>query len=448
VTPILFLIAYGLGLVLTFVRHPIYGLYTYLLAFYMAPSYGWWRNDVPDLRYMLVAGIVAIIGTLRLTDDPQRAKWYQTAPGRLFLIFVAYNWLQVLWAIDREAQIDGAFLYTKHLVSFYLFYRLANSVERIREIAFIHVVGCAWFGYQALDASGGRLESIGGAVSGSNELGVHITTGLLFGGILLLSLRGLRRWVTFAGLPLLANCLVLTISRGAFLGFFAGGLAGYFAIPKSLTKRYAVLGILGLLLVSMLAHDALIERFTETFLAVTTEEEELDRSAANRIELARAGLAIGLDHPLGAGISATERLSGRYLTTFDKGRAAHNTTMGVFAEHGFPGLILYWLMIFWVLRSMWHMHRADRAKAHESEELGALMALAGSALVAIYVSGNFSSNLELETQYWCLGVLASVVEMRKALLRAPPVVNSQAQESDHAGGSFETAKVSVSGRLN
>ena len=102
-TPILFLIVYGLGLVMTFVRHPIYGLYTYLFAFYMAPSYGWWRNDVPDIRYLFIAGIVAVIGSLRLTQDPQRSKWHQTTPGRLFLLFVFYNWLQVFWAMSAVA---------------------------------------------------------------------------------------------------------------------------------------------------------------------------------------------------------------------------------------------------------------------------------------------------------------------------------------------------------
>lgn len=432
-TPILFLIGYVVGLILTFVRHPIYGLYTYLFAFYMAPSYTWWRDDVPDIRYLFIAGIIAVIGSLLFAGDhdSQRSKWYQTTPGRLFLLFVLYNWLQVFWAIDRDSQIDAAFLYSKHLVSFYLMYHFADSIDRIKEIALIHVMGCVWFGYQALDASGGRLESIGGAVAGSNELGVHVSTGLIFGGILLLSLRGARRWITFAGLPLIANCLVLTISRGAFLGLFAGGLAGFFAIPKRLVKRYAMIGVLGLVLVSILAHEALIERFTETYFALTTEQEELDRSAASRWEIAQAGMAIGMDHPFGAGDSATEILSGQYLTLSEKGRAAHNTTIAVFAEHGIPGLIIYLLTILWVLRTILRMRRAGGVNEQESEQIGALMTLAGSSLLAIYVSGNFSSNLGLETQYWCLALLASTVELQKALQRGASVAPSSPNKSIH-----------------
>ena len=416
-TPILFLAGFSVGLILTFVRHPIFGLYTYLFAFYMAPSDSWWRSDVPDIRYLLIAGVAAVLATLMLPDSPNRSKWHQTTPGRLFLLFVIYNWLQLQWAVDHDLQFEGAFLYTKHLVSFYLMYRLADSIEQIQKIAFIHVLGCAWFGYQALDAGGGRLESIGGAVSGANELGAHITTGLLFGGILLLSLDRVRRWVLFACLPLVANCLVLTISRGAFLGLFAGGISGFFVIPKIMRKSYILSGLLALLLISILAHDDLIERFTETFSAVTSEEEALDESAVSRLEIAEAGIKIGLKHPFGAGNKATELLSGPYITGWDHGRAAHNTFIGVFAEYGIPGLLLYVLTIIWVLRTLRNARRSRQRGDPRSDSIDTIFAMTGMSLVAIYVSGNFSSNIDLETQYWCLALLASASELRKSLAR-------------------------------
>lgn len=418
-TPIFFLLFYGIGLVLTFVRHPIYGLYTYLFVFYLAPNDQWWSRSVPDLRYLFIAGIIAILATLRMPKDTDRAKWHQTTPARLFILYILYNWLQIAWAIDRDVQFDTAFLFSKHLIIFYLMYRLSDSLEQIRILAIIHVVGCAWFGYQAFDVSGGRLEEIGGAVAGSNKLGVHVATALLFGGMLLLVLRGARRWIVFASLPLVANTLVLTISRGAFLGFFSGGIAGYFLVPKRLKKAYLLLGILGLILVAMLSHNALIDRFTETFLAVTSEEQELDRSATSRIDIAKAGIAIGLDHPFGAGSKATERLSAPYITGWDHGRAAHNTLAEIFAEHGFPGLIIYLLIVAWVIRTSFRIKRELNPKNALSEEVGILAAIMGSSLLAVYFAGNFSSNQELETQYWCLALLAAIYELHKKIRLNP-----------------------------
>ena len=412
-TPVLFLLAYFSGLLLTVVRHPIYGLYTYLFTFYMAPNQTWWSSSVPDLRYLFIAAVVTMLAILRLPSDQNRSNWYQTTPGRLLLLFVLYNWLQIQWAVDHNAQLDAAFLYTKHLIMFVIIYRLADSLDRIRDIAIVHVLGCAWFGYQAFDAGGGRLEKIGGAVAGANELGVHVTTGLIFGGILLLLLRGIRRWAIFAALPLIANTLVLTVSRGAFLGFFTAGVAGYLSIPKRHKKQYILLGVLGLVLVSILAHDDLIERFEATYIALTSDEQQLDHSAVSRLEITKAGIKIGLAHPFGAGDKGTEILSAPYITGWDHGRSAHNTFAGVFAEHGFPGLIVYVLIILWVLQTIWKMRKQPADDDTEQIRASALAIMAGVSLVGIYVSGNFSSNIDLETQYWCLALLLAACELRK-----------------------------------
>lgn len=416
-TPLFFMFGFGLGIVLTFVRHPIYGLYTYMFTFYMAPSYTWWGDEIPDLRYLFVAAAVAVIGSLRLPKDTERAKWHATTPARLFILFVLYNWLEIFWAINPDLQLKGATLYSKHLVSFYLMYRFANSLEHVNGIAFWHVVGCAWFGYRAFAAGGGRLEDVGGAVAGSNELGVHVATGLLFGGILLLGLQGIRRLALLGSLPLVVNCMVLTISRGAFLGLFSGGIAGYFSVPKVLKRKYAMCGVLGLLLFGILAHEQLIERFTATYVGLVSEQKELDDSAAGRVDIAKAGFQMGLDYPFGAGHKATAILSPYYmdgeLLSEEGLRSAHNTSAAVIAEQGFPGLALYYLTILWVLRTMFRTRRLTGSP--ELEGVGRCIAFTASSLVAIYVSGNFSNNIDLETQYWCLGLLASLTEMYRAM---------------------------------
>jgi len=438
-TPYFFIVGYFVGLVMTFVR-PIYGLYTYLFTFYLAPSYMWWRNDVPDLRYLQIIGIATLIAVALLKPrDTNRAPWYHTGGGRLFLAFVVYNWLQVAWAVEPDLQIEGAILYTKHLISFYLFYRLADSAENIQKLAIAHVIGCAWFGYQALDAGGGRLEEIGGPVQGANELGVHVSTALLFGGILFLSLTGVRRWIVFSCLPLVMNCMILTISRGAFVGFVGGGLLGLLTVPRFLVPRYIVAGLLGAVLFSMLAHDELIERFTETWHALTTETVELDGSAASRTEIAKAGIRIGLDHPFGAGHRTTALLSPRYmpeevLSRSTGQRAAHNSSAAVFAEHGFPGLVIYYLTIFWVLRTLFKMRRIEGSS--ELRDIGICGAFAGTAMVAVYISCNFSNNVDLETQYWCLALLASAHELYKSAMKKAEVPTPEAPAEPVGAGAL------------
>ena len=60
------------GLVLTMLLHPIYGLYTYLFTFYTAPSYGWWWSEIPELRYLFIVGVVTALATVRLPAEPDR----------------------------------------------------------------------------------------------------------------------------------------------------------------------------------------------------------------------------------------------------------------------------------------------------------------------------------------------------------------------------------------
>jgi O-antigen ligase len=233
----------------------------------------------------------------------------------------------------------------------------------------------------------------------------------MFGGVLLLLTRGIRRWIVFAILPLVANTLVLTVSRGAFLGFFSAGLSGYYGIPKHYKKGYLLLGVLGLALVVTLAHDDLVERVRDTYTGLTSDEKELDNSAVSRIEMMKAGIAIGLEHPFGAGDRSTAILSAPYISRYDKGRSAHNTLTGVFAEHGFPGLIMYVLMVAWVLMTLRKLRRVSQCAGLDELRLSALAVMAGASLVGIYVSGNFSSNIGTETQYWCLALLLATNEL-------------------------------------
>ena len=55
VTALVFLAVYFSGIVLAVFKHPRFGLYAYLFAFYVHPPGAWWRDDVPDLRWALIA---------------------------------------------------------------------------------------------------------------------------------------------------------------------------------------------------------------------------------------------------------------------------------------------------------------------------------------------------------------------------------------------------------
>lgn len=418
-TPIFFLLVFSLGCLLAVVRNPIFGVYTYLFTFYMSPAHAWWSDEVPDLRYQLIIGALTAFLTLFQPQLPGRPGLLSHGSSRLFLALIFWMWIQTLWAVDRDLHLEGTIEFSKHFLIYFIIYRLCDTEEKIRNVLLVHITGCFWFGYLALDASGGRLESIGGPVGGANQLGQHVATALIAGGIMWMYLRGWQRLWVLAALPFVANTIVLTVSRGAFLGLFAAGGAAGVCIPKNFRFRFVWLSVLALILIGLLAHDALIERFVDTWKGLTTDEQELDNSARSRAHIFDAGMRIGQDYPLGAGYRGTAVLSPLYMDSeFLAGtgrRSAHNTFAAAFAEHGYPGAAMYVLLVLWVMKIL---YRARRLNTLEPNDRALLVALA-AALVGMYVSGLFTNNLFTETQYWYLALICCQLALASKPLEAP-----------------------------
>lgn len=408
-TPLFFLGMYFLGLLMTLFKNPIFGVYTYLFTFYMSPKYSWWSNAVPELRYLFIVGLISVISLFMHGQKQDRPGWLDFAGARLFLGMVLWMWVQYFWAVDQEIHLDGTIEYTKHLIIFFLIYKLFDTRQKIYSFLIAHAFGCFWFGYLALDASGGRLESIGGPVGGSNSLGGHVATAMITGGIMWLVVRGWQRWFLFFCMPLIANTIVLTVSRGAFLGFFAAGVIGGAFIPRFYRGKYLVLSILALILVSMLAHDEIKDRFWQTYQALTSDTEEIDHSAASRVEIFNAGIQIGLDYPLGAGYRGTKLLSPLYMdaSVLSKtgGRSAHNTFAAIFAEHGFVGAALYIVLVSWVIKTLFRIKNASESRMSKEDKALAVSLIA--AIMGMWVSGMFSNFFFTETQYWLLALLCA-----------------------------------------
>jgi hypothetical protein len=60
-TAIGFVLVFVAAIGLSLIRHPIYGLFAYMWAFYNNPVSRWWGQDLPDLRWSLSAAIVTLV---------------------------------------------------------------------------------------------------------------------------------------------------------------------------------------------------------------------------------------------------------------------------------------------------------------------------------------------------------------------------------------------------
>lgn len=427
-TALAFLAGFFTLLGLALARHPIYGLYAYLASFYIHPPSRWWAQNLPDLRWAFLSAGVTLLAILihhgKLNRD--RAAWHASVPAVILVAFLAWLWLQNLWALDAEAHREASIQFAKYLVAFYLVYRLAETPERLRDILLVHVAGCAYLGiiaYLTDNFVNGRLNGVGGpGIDDANSLGMFLGTGAIVAATLALAERGWRRIFAIVAAPVILNGIVLAASRGAFLGLLAGGLVLFFVKPpqhRRIFWVFAVLGIVG-------AVSLMDQRFIDRMLSITDaveRTEEMDSSAESRWVLIEAQTRMFADYPFGTGHKGTAALSTRYLDpkwlTHRPGedesvaaRSSHNTFFTALVEQGIPGVIVYFGLLLWGVRTVFVIRAAQRMDAPVQWAYGGA---AAAAIAVVLVAGLFTDYLMAEVQVWMLALLLAQLQMRPAV---------------------------------
>jgi hypothetical protein len=433
-TGLAFLLAYVSGLTLGLVYHPRYALYTYLAVFYLHPPSRWWGAFLPEIRWSLVAGIVALLATLRLPSARTPVKWLATTPARLFLVFTAWMWIQNLWALAGPEHLEASILFTKYLLLYYLLYRLLDTPDEARDVLLLHVMGCAYLGWLAyLAPSVGRLEGVGGpGIDEANALGMFAGTGAICASMLILSERSWRRWVCVLAMPFILNTVVQSESRGSMLGLVAGGIVLFYLKPRGYRALFYVYAAIGAGLFGYLAQDVFWDRMS-TMRAGIDERQELDGSAENRVVLAKAQIQMFAAYPLGAGHRGTATLSPRYLeekwlTTDASGapaaRSSHSTLLSALVEQGVPGIVIFSALLLWLAKSIKYLKKCTRPDSGVDGKLVLYGASAAASLVLVFVAGVFTDYLKTEVQIWMFAILALIttahIPMAQGIAKRPP----------------------------
>lgn len=420
-TGLLFVAGFFGGLSLALIRSPMFGLLTYVAVFYLDPPSRWWGHSLPDLRWSMVAAAVTLIGALRYKSDVNRAPWLSTTPAKLLIAYTAWLWIQNLWALDPVKHLACCILFTKFILVYFMVYRLLDTPEKMRWFYLVHIGGCLYLGLIALSSfHGGRLDGVGGpGIDDSNTLGMHISTGALAAGTLLLVEK--KGWWLFcaAGAALALNTMVMAGSRGAFLALVAGGLVLALLRPRAHAKKFLIYASLGVLAFGYVASEQFWERMN-TLEATVETDQQLDNSAESRIQMAKAQLEMAKRYPFGNGHRGSEVLSAQYLDakylTSTGGRSSHNTFLTTLVEQGIPGALMFFGYIIWGARSYFRLRELNKSQEFQQSVLYASIAL--SSLVIVFVAGMFADFLKVEIQIWMTAVVAVVLQQQAVPIEA------------------------------
>lgn len=317
-------------------------------------------------------------------------------------------------------------LFSKYVLLYYLIYKLVSDEVNLDAFFSGHILGSFIFGWIAFsDPVVGRLETVGGpGLDDSNVLAAHLITGVAFAGFMFLGTTGWRRWIALATIPFILNAIILTRSRGAFVGLLAAGLAAWYLAPKTLRRPLYLVVPFAVLLLLRLADTFFWERVDTIEIKATDEFEE--KSARSRIIIIEANWQMFKDHPMGVGyrgnlILSPQYVASEYLTGELQQRSAHNTLMAVLVDEGVPGAIIFGALVFWSASTVWRLRALDRLGL--APTLGKYQAAIGVSLVGLFISGQFLNLLIAEVQIWMLAMLAVLNDLYSRSRRDPVVRN-------------------------
>ncbi len=438
VTAIAYLLIYFGGLLVALFGRPMIGLYTYLFAFYMYAPGRWWGEALPDLRWSLMAALVAFFA---LVISKKEKGWVVTTEVKLFIAYVVWVWIQSGWALSAGAHADYTVKVTKFLVLMFLIQNTIKDEKGLLGFIVVNLLGCAYFGWLGYTQhQHGRFETVGTpGLDDGNLLSMHMVPMLICGSYILLSNIGKIKFLAIPPVVLVLNAVMLTQSRGGLAGLASAAVMSLYFIPTHARKTfitYATLAALGGL---SLMGPELLDRVSQ--VTESEEIEEVDQSAYSRIVIIEGQWKMFQSNPiLGSGHRGTLMLSPFYIdqqfmTEVGEGesrRGSHNMIMSILVDQGLVGAFFYFGMIFIALKRFFAVKKT--ICQWEDSNIGVYYIGFGLALISVQVMGLAANNIRLEIDIWLyavLGLLYTWVQKHKAALAeadsdAAPMVGRKA----------------------
>ncbi len=355
--------------------------------------------------------LVKIVGLVMLTAYLlSRLYWSEKItilPIELKMAFLIYllGWLHTPFAMDPGSSVATLTdTYLKVVLVFMLMANLLGDLKRLLLIMKLIVVCGSVLAVGAirdyatgnLAMMGIRIEGIVGGIFGNpNDLATSLDMIIPLALVLVMTQRGIWRFICLVAIPIMALAVALTFSRGGFLGLI---LAGGVILWKLGEKNRARTIVLSLLAVGVLA-VAIPSKYSDRLSTIVDNNKDKTGSANERKDVMYRALNIAVHRPiLGVGMSNFPRYSIHEMV-------AHNSYFEIAAELGLAGLIFYLIMIIAPLRSCQRIERqtkpagdpegkVDRSPAGLRRREIYLLSVALQATLYVYLLCSFFASIQ------------------------------------------------------
>ncbi|PID78156.1 MAG: hypothetical protein CSB21_01645 [Deltaproteobacteria bacterium] len=387
--------------------NPVFGVYGYLLAYNINPLGFWWGRLVPAIfqRYALFLAASCLLGFV-LHWSKLRIRRYFESQEIFFIIFIMFIMLSDIIGLSDISSDSNDIKMFKVAIIILMSSHLITDFKYYKVVIWIYIISGFISSYEIIFGGNafftdGRLQSgVGGSdFSEGNFLAAHYLMILPWVGIRFLGGGWKSKIFCLVTAALTANTLIIIQSRGAFLAIAFGIITAIIKADKVFRKKIILLLFVGILGFFYLTNTSFWTRMGR----INTDESEMDRSAAGRIEAWRAAMLMFSDYPFGVGEGRFKKIIGEYVPEA-AGRDAHNTFFRCLAELGIQGIAILLILILNAFRILSKIEKEVRESQNEefASEINLEIFALRISLSMYLVTTMFLTHTYIEEFYWLL----------------------------------------------
>lgn len=402
-------------------------LFTFILYFRPYEQISFLASFTSMAFWTAVATLVVFFATQLSLEGSLTARPREV---NLLLLFALTALLSIPLALHRSEAWD-TFVepFSKAALMFLVIVNTVRTLRRLRLMLLLGVgVGCVVSAVALSDYRSGlgavegyRVEgSIGNLFQNPNDMAIHLITVIPVAVAFMFGARGVRKLVYAVCLFLLVGGMMVTFSRGGFLGL--AGCASVLAWKLGRRNRVAVFALLlvAIVLMVLLAPGGYSTRMLSIF------DSSLDPvgSSSARQQLLILSIKTALFNPVfGVGMGNFHIVSIREAVT-------HNSYTQVAAELGLTAAVLYTLFVVTPFARLRRIERATLANRRASSFYYLSVGLQAS--LAAYMIGSFFGSIAYHWYvYYLVGyavalrrIYATTAEVAGAEISAPAASSS------------------------
>jgi O-antigen ligase len=413
--------AFGLGNSLAFAGLSLFTFLLYARPNELLPGI---FGTFPIIK--LVAIFTALIYSVSMLND---GKPLTVWPLELRMIcsIMALAALFMPFAISTQDTIDVfSETFFKIVLIFILIINLVTSHNRLRLLLKVMLMCASGLAIGAIidflsgKYTKGRIEgAVGGMFSNPNDLAVALTLLVPLAVVLAFASKGFPRLAYIVCTTTLTLGVLITFSRGAFLGLIA---MGSFLLWRLKPRFFLVWAVAALLMVGVVSLMIGSGNRLSTILDPATDETG---SAQGRQLIFQRAALVAVRHSLiGVGMGNFHHYSIRELR-------AHNAYLEVWAELGIAGLIAYLTLIFAPFRSLRVLDLKTTDAPDEMSSETHYLSVGVQATLAAYIVCSFFGSLQY--QWYLYYPVAFSVALRSIHACEDSRVAHAAVEADAVG---------------